>query len=97
MATLAIVHPDESMSLGCSHVDVQEATVVALEPLLDHVDLQEATVVRLEQNYRSTQVILDAASALIRQNRNRKEKRLWTDRTGGAAIRYFRGGDELEA
>ena len=59
-------------------------------------DFSEATVIRLEQNYRSTQVILDAASALIRQNRNRKEKRLWTDRTGGAPIRYFRGGDELE-
>ncbi len=59
-------------------------------------DFSEATVVRLEQNYRSTQVILDAASALIRQNRHRKEKRLWTDRTGGAPIRYFRGGDELE-
>ena len=59
-------------------------------------DFSEATVVRLEQNYRSTQVILDAASALIRQNRNRKEKRLWTDRTGGALVRYFRGGDELE-
>ncbi len=59
-------------------------------------DFSEATVVRLEQNYRSTQVILDAASALIRRNHNRKEKRLWTDRAGGAPIRYFRGGDELE-
>ena len=59
-------------------------------------DFSEATVVRLEQNYRSTQVILDAASAVIRQNRNRKEKRLWTDRTGGALVRYFRGGDELD-
>jgi DNA helicase-2/ATP-dependent DNA helicase PcrA len=59
-------------------------------------DFSEAIVVRLEQNYRSTQVILDAASSVIRQNRNRKEKRLWTDRTGGASIRYFRGGDELE-
>jgi DNA helicase-2/ATP-dependent DNA helicase PcrA len=59
-------------------------------------DFSEATVVRLEQNYRSTQVILDAASALIRQNRNRKEKRLWTDQAGGVPIRYFRGGDELE-
>ena len=59
-------------------------------------DFSEATVVHLEQNYRSTQVILDAASALIQQNRNRKEKRLWTDRAGGALIRYFRGGDELE-
>ncbi len=59
-------------------------------------DFSEAIVVRLEQNYRSTQVILDAASSLIRQNRNRKEKRLWTDRTGGALICYFRGGDDLE-
>ena len=58
-------------------------------------DFSEATVVRLEQNYRSTQVILDAASAMIRQNRNRKEKRLWTDRSGGALVRYFRSGDEL--
>ena len=59
-------------------------------------DFSETTVIRLEQNYRSTQVILDAASAVIRQNRNRKEKRLWTDRAGGAPIRCFRGGDELE-
>ena len=59
-------------------------------------DFAEATVIRLEQNYRSTQVILDAASSVIRKNRNRKEKRLWTDRVGGEPIRYFRGGDELE-
>src|SRR5436190_4232393 len=39
---------------------------------------------------------LDAASSVIRQNQNRKDKRLWTDRTGGARIAYFRGGDELE-
>jgi DNA helicase-2/ATP-dependent DNA helicase PcrA len=51
---------------------------------------------RLEQNYRSTQVILDAATAVISQNRNRKDKRLWTDRKGGAKIVYFRGNDELE-
>jgi DNA helicase-2/ATP-dependent DNA helicase PcrA len=41
-------------------------------------------------------VILDAASAVIRQNRNRKEKRLWTDKEGGAKVLYFRGQDELE-
>ena len=59
-------------------------------------DFPEATIVKLEQNYRSTQVILDAASAVIRQNRNRKDKRLWTDRKGGARIVYYRGNDELE-
>jgi DNA helicase-2/ATP-dependent DNA helicase PcrA len=59
-------------------------------------DFPEAKIVKLERNYRSTQIILDAASAVISQNRNRKDKRLWTDRAGGAPIVYFRGGDELE-
>ena len=59
-------------------------------------DFPEATIVKLERNYRSTQVILDAASAVISQNRNRKDKHLWTDRAGGARIAYFRGSDELE-
>jgi ATP-dependent DNA helicase UvrD/PcrA len=59
-------------------------------------DFPETTTVRLERNYRSTQVILDAASAVIRQNRNRKDKRLWTDKEGGAKVLYFRGQDELE-
>jgi len=68
-----------------------------LRNLLDfEQDFPEAATVRLEQNYRSTQVILDAASAVISQNRNRKEKRLWTDKEGGRPIVYFRGGDELE-
>src|SRR5439155_23294874 len=59
-------------------------------------DFPETRVVRLEQNYRSTQIILDAASAVIGQNRNRKEKRLWTDRRGGERILYVRAGDEIE-
>jgi DNA helicase-2/ATP-dependent DNA helicase PcrA len=59
-------------------------------------DFSEATIVKLEQNYRSTQVILDAATAVIRQNRNRKDKRLWTDRRGGSKIVYYRANDELE-
>ena len=59
-------------------------------------DFPEAIIVKLERNYRSTQIILDAASAVINQNRNRKDKRLWTDRKGGARIQYFRGSDDLE-
>jgi len=59
-------------------------------------DFGDAKIVKLERNYRSTQIILDAASAVIRQNRNRKDKHLWTDRKGGDRITYFRGGDELE-
>jgi DNA helicase II / ATP-dependent DNA helicase PcrA len=59
-------------------------------------DFPEARIVKLERNYRSTQIILDAASAVIRRNRNRKDKHLWTDRKGGDRIVYFRGTDELE-
>ena len=59
-------------------------------------DFGDAAIVRLEQNYRSTQVILEAASAVISQNRNRKDKRLWTDRKGGARILSYRANDELE-
>jgi DNA helicase-2/ATP-dependent DNA helicase PcrA len=59
-------------------------------------DFPDARLVRLERNYRSTQIILDAASSVIRTNINRKEKRLWTDRAGGNPIVYCRTGDELE-
>src|SRR5262245_3121131 len=68
-----------------------------LKNILDFEDdFGDARIVKLERNYRSTQIILDAASAVIRQNRNRKDKHLWTDRAGGDRIVYFRGGDELE-
>jgi ATP-dependent DNA helicase UvrD/PcrA len=68
-----------------------------LRNLLDfEQDFPEAKTVKLERNYRSTQIILDAASAVISRNRNRKDKHLWTDRKGGERIVYFRGSDELE-
>src|ERR1700733_6210691 len=68
-----------------------------LRNLLDFEhDFPDAAIVKLERNYRSTRIILDAASAVIGQNRNRKDKHLWTDRKGGERILYFRGSDELE-
>jgi DNA helicase II / ATP-dependent DNA helicase PcrA len=59
-------------------------------------DFPEATIVKLERNYRSTQVILDAASAVIARNKNRKEKRLYTETPGGARIQVYRAGDDLD-
>lgn len=48
----------------------------------------EAEIIRLEQNYRSTQNVLDAANAVIRNNKGRKEKTLWTDRGEGNRIHF---------
>ena len=48
----------------------------------------DATVIKLEQNYRSTQNILDAANAVIANNQGRKEKRLWTDNGAGDRITF---------
>ena len=50
----------------------------------------EAKVVQLEQNYRSTQTILDAANAVIRNNTARKDKRLWTDQGEGEKVHFRR-------
>ena len=59
-------------------------------------DFPDAVVVRLERNYRSTQVILDAASGLIRRNSERRDKRLWTEGAGGDPIVCHRARDEIE-
>ncbi|MFZ0793854.1 MAG: UvrD-helicase domain-containing protein [Candidatus Korobacteraceae bacterium] len=56
-------------------------------------DFPEARIVRLEQNYRSTQNILQAASAVVSKNIKRKGKNLWTERTGGAQIGYYEAPD----
>lgn len=56
-------------------------------------DFPGAKTVRLEQNYRSTQIILEAASAVVARNAQRKGKRLWTAREGGALIGYYEAPD----
>jgi DNA helicase-2/ATP-dependent DNA helicase PcrA len=59
-------------------------------------DYDDATVVLLEQNYRSTQTILDAANAVIRHNESRKPKRLWTDEGAGEPIAAYEAKDEQD-
>ncbi|MGA3263248.1 MAG: UvrD-helicase domain-containing protein [Terracidiphilus sp.] len=56
-------------------------------------DFPNARIVRLEQNYRSTQVILEAAGAVVQNNIRRKGKKLWTDRQGGSLIGYYEAPD----
>jgi len=57
-------------------------------------DYPDAKVIKLEQNYRSTQHILDAAWHVIRNNLSRKEKRLWTKNGRGQRVIYCRTGDQ---
>jgi DNA helicase-2/ATP-dependent DNA helicase PcrA len=56
-------------------------------------DFPEAKIVRLEQNYRSTENILEAASAVVANNVRRKGKNLWTSRQGGAQVGYYEAPD----
>ncbi|HVI08274.1 MAG TPA: 3'-5' exonuclease, partial [Candidatus Binatia bacterium] len=56
-------------------------------------DFPEAKIIRLEQNYRSTQNILQAASAVVGNNVRRKGKNLWTSRQGGSKIGYYEAPD----
>jgi DNA helicase-2/ATP-dependent DNA helicase PcrA len=56
-------------------------------------DFPNARIVRLEQNYRSTQIILEAAGAVVANNLQRKGKKLWTDRQGGSLIGYYEAPD----
>ncbi len=56
-------------------------------------DFPNAKIVRLEQNYRSTQNILEAAGAVVSNNLRRKGKKLWTDRQGGSLIGYYEAPD----
>jgi DNA helicase II / ATP-dependent DNA helicase PcrA len=81
---------DESQSIyGFRHADIRN--ILEFER-----DFPDADVVKLEQNYRSTQTILDATNAIIANNRARKPKRLWTEDDGGDPVRIVELGDEHE-
>ena len=56
-------------------------------------DFPNAKIIRLEQNYRSTQIILEAAGAVVQNNLRRKGKKLWTERDGGSLIGYYDAPD----
>ncbi|MBQ6135010.1 MAG: UvrD-helicase domain-containing protein [Bacilli bacterium] len=59
-------------------------------------DYKDAKVVLLEQNYRSTGTILKAANAVIKNNKQRKDKNLWTAKEEGEKIKYYRAYDEKD-
>lgn len=59
-------------------------------------DYKDAKTILLEQNYRSTTTILDAANDVIKNNKDRKDKKLWTSRATGEKIKYYRAYNERD-
>lgn len=57
-------------------------------------DFKDAFIVKLEQNYRSTNVILEAANDVIKNNKEKKDLKLWSDKKSDALINYMRAYDE---
>ena len=86
---LMVVGDEDQSIYGFRHADIRN--------ILDFErDFPEAEVVKLEQNYRSTQTILSAANAVVERNRERREKRLWTEIAGGEPVQLVEVGDEHE-
>jgi DNA helicase-2/ATP-dependent DNA helicase PcrA len=86
-SNLCVVGDDDQSIYSWRGADVRNI----LDFERDHAD---ATVIKLEQNYRSTQVILDASNAVIARNLERKQKRLFTEKAGGEVIVYHTADDE---
>ncbi len=86
---LTVVGDDDQSIYGWRGADVRN--ILEFER-----DYPDATVVTLEQNYRSTQGILDAAHAVIRNNPDRAPKKLWTDAGAGERVQLISVYDEQE-
>jgi DNA helicase-2/ATP-dependent DNA helicase PcrA len=86
---LMVVGDEDQSIYGFRHADIRN--------ILDFErDFPEAGLIKLEQNYRSTEVILDAANAVVERNRERRPKELWTEEKGGELVQLSELGDEHE-
>ena len=86
---LCVVGDDDQSIYGWRGADIRNI-------LEFNKDFPEAKVIKLEQNYRSTQTILDAANSVIKNNENRMDKSLWTEGKKGEKIKFAAAGDERE-
>ena len=91
------VAPSELMVVGDADQTINAFRGAKIRNILDiEQDFPDATTILLEQNYRSTQTILDAANAVISRNEGRKPKKLWSDAGAGARIVGYVGDDERD-
>ncbi|KGP76454.1 ATP-dependent DNA helicase PcrA [Desulfosporosinus sp. Tol-M] len=86
---LCVVGDDDQSVYGWRGADIQN--------ILDFErDYPEVKVIKLEQNYRSTQKILEAANAVVKYNESRKEKALWTENAEGQPLVCYAANDERD-
>jgi DNA helicase II / ATP-dependent DNA helicase PcrA len=86
---ICVVGDDDQSIYGWRGADVQN--------ILEFDEIYNSPkIFKLEQNYRSTQVILDAAHAVVNNNKNRAEKKLWTEQKGGDLISLNEYSDERQ-
>ncbi|OPJ55953.1 DNA helicase PcrA [Alkalithermobacter paradoxus] len=86
---LCVVGDDDQSIYGWRGADIRN--ILEFER-----DFDDVHIVKLEQNYRSTQTILDAANTVIYNNSTRKRKKLWTENESGDKISLFKANDERE-
>ena len=92
--TLAAAHRNLCV-VGDDDQSIYSWRMADIQNILDfEQDYPEAKVVKLEQNYRSTQTILNAANAVVANNASRKAKELWTAGEEGERIRVFTAADD---
>jgi ATP-dependent DNA helicase UvrD/PcrA len=86
---LMVVGDEDQSIYGFRHADIRN--------ILDFErDFPQADMVKLEQNYRSTEVVLNAANAVVERNRERRPKELWTEEKGGELVQLSELADEHE-
>ena len=86
---ICVVGDDDQSIYGWRGADIRN--------ILDfEKDFPDARIIKLEENYRSSQTILDAANQVIKNNRGRKPKKFWTQKGQGEPIRVYRAMDERE-
>ena len=91
------VAPSELMVVGDADQSIYAFRGANIRNILDfEQDFPNAETIMLEQNYRSTQTILNAANAVIGHNKGRKDKSLWSDAGAGARIVGYVGDDERD-
>ncbi len=86
---LCVVGDDDQSIYGFRGADIRN--ILEFEN-----DFPEAKIIKLEQNYRSTQTILDCANAVVRNNQGRKAKKLWTENDRGNKVNLWEAQDERD-